>query len=180
MFRLACGTPSWLMFVALALLLLGLPAASQERPDAEAGGFVDPEPCPPAPHRTYSLGLGQTYGGVGGAIEFYLGDGRASLGFGAGRVVEGAGFGLTARGFFGPQRTRGWAEGSISLLAQELEGGIFGPVTERRNLIGPGVAGGLRLIPKAGLTFTLGAGAGRARGRTIPMVNLGVGWTTPK
>jgi hypothetical protein len=178
MFRPVHGIPPWIMFVSLGFLVPALPGSAQVGPEGSAEEAEEPEPGPPGLNWTFSAGLGQTYGGVGGALEFYLADARASLGLGAGRLPDGPGFGMTARVFFGSPRTRGWVETSVSLLNQETEGGFFGPVTEKRDLIGPGVAGGLRLMPTAGLTLTLGAGAGYAGGRTIPMINLGVGWST--
>jgi hypothetical protein len=178
--RPARGILSWGVVVALGLSSAPGPAAAQERPDADTGGVAAPEPPAPAPTWTFSAGIGQTYGGLGAAAEYYLADGRVSLGLGAGRIPDGAGFGVTGRAFFGPPRTRGWIEGSISLLGQETEGGLFGPVTDRRDFIGPGVSGGLRLMPASGLTLTLGGGAGYARGRTLPMIHLGAGWTTLK
>ena len=153
-------------FCAAILLLCVLPAslpAQQRQPAVALTG-----------------GLGNTLGGLGAGVDYYLAGSRVSASAGLGYwpdgsvcdsgTLSGAG---ALRGFVG-NRHRGFLEVSYSLLAVScfLAGGID-------HHYGPGLSLGYRYTGSDGFTFTAAGGIGDVPGEfgTEGLILLSLGYT---
>ena len=148
------------------LLLLSAPLLGQER----------------RPVVTLIGGLGNVLGGLGAGAEYYVANGRVSLGAGLGYwpgaslcdqgTFSGAG---ALRAFLGGRRHRAVLEASYSLLQVSC---TFGSDEIDRHY-GPGISLGYRYTGSDGFTFTAGVGVGEgaAEAGAEPIILLGLGYT---
>ena len=133
-----------------------------------------------APLVSVMAGAGHPFGGVGLQGEFLIANGRVGILGGAG-IMPGSYYlrspitgNAGLRYYFGRQEHRIFAGASWSLLgAFDLE--ILGVPTVYQ--YGPGISLGYSFLSTVGLPVTVGAGLGRTRHETVPIGELGVGWT---
>ena len=136
-----------------------------------------------APLVSLTAGVGHPFGGFGLQGEILIADGRFGMIGGAGTlpgihylrspITGAAGF----RYYFGRQEHRLFANASWSVLrAYDLL--MLGVPTVYQ--YGPGISLGYSFLSKVGFTFMVGAGVGRTSHETIPIGELGLGWTWRK
>jgi len=127
-----------------------------------------------------TVGAGHSFGGIGLQGEVLIADGRLGILGGAGTLpgfhylrspITGA---VNFRYYFTRQQHRLCANASWSLL-QAYDLLMLGVPTVYE--YGPGICLGYSFVSKAGLTFTVGAGVGRTSHETVPIGELGLGWT---
>lgn len=131
-----------------------------------------------------SLGLGNPYGWLGGAVEAYAFDGRASIRLGAGYPPRSEGlwgfavWAASMRRYFGSDRHGLAVEASYSLLTYNGLS-VNGVLLSETRRYGPGVAAAYRLTGASGLHLdvSLGSGWSVAGSRLRPTVGVGAGYT---
>lgn len=139
----------------------------------------------PAQHRrpvvALTGGLGNTVGGLGAGVDYYLAGSRVSVSAGVGYwpseslcdrgTLSGA---AAVRGFIG-SRHRGFLELSYSLL--QISCTLAGDDIDRH--YGPGLSLGYRYTGSDGFTFTAAGGVGDVPGDfgTEPIILLSLGYT---
>jgi len=128
---------------------------------------------------TITVGAGNVYGGIGLNLDLYLFTEHLSAFGGVGIVPDTRAFWAHAVGLryhAGGHHHRVFGEVAYCLLdwAYYADIGIDDPVTD----YGPAVSVGYRFMTNAGLTFTIGVGAGPTNHEGIfPVAHLGAGWT---
>ena len=150
--------------ILLASASAVLPVAAQDSPAlAYTGRRV-----------TGMLGLGNTFGGFGGTLEYFLSQGRASVFIGLGALP---GAGVTAAGGMrvhtGGTQHRLFLEAAVSPLAVSV-----GPYDDRTRY-GPAISVGYNYATLGGFSLLIGGGAGWAPAIDAmePVLNLGFGYT---
>ena len=133
-----------------------------------------------APLASLTAGVGHPFGGIGLQGEILLADGRLGIIGGAGTlpglhylrspITGTVGF----RYYLARQQHRFYANASWSLL-RSYDLLMLGVPTVYE--YGPGFSLGYSFLSKVGFTFTVGAGVGRTGHETIPIGELGLGWT---
>ena len=133
-----------------------------------------------APLVAMTAGVGNAFGGFGLRAEFFVADGRLGLLAGGG-ILPGNYYlrspfagAASVRYYFGRQQHRLFVDASWSPLDAY---DILVPGVPTVVKFGPGVSLGYTFQSKSGLTLTLGAGVGRTSFETVPIVQLGFGWT---
>lgn len=128
-------------------------------------------------------GAGHPFGGVGLQGEFLIANGRVGILGGAGILpgfhylrspITGA---ASLRYYFGRQEHRLFASASWSLLRVF---DLLMPGVPEIYQYGPGVSLGYSFLSRVGFTVAVGAGLGRTSHETVPIGQLGVGWTWRK
>jgi hypothetical protein len=156
-------------FAVLTILLATLSSA------APVSAQDSSEPLPP--RRVGGMvGAGNTFGGLGGSLEWFAARSRISIvaGFGA---TRGAGVAAAGglRGHTGGARHRLFVEAAVVALALSDAAGL----SDSHPWYGPALSVGYSYTSKGGLAFLAGAGAGRAVSisETWPVLNVGLGYT---
>ena len=133
-----------------------------------------------APLLALTAGAGHPFGGIGLQGEMLIADGRLGILGGVGTLP---GFhylrspftgSAGVRYYFGRQRHRFFADASWSLLdATDLL--MLGVPTVYH--YGPDFSLGYSFLSKVGFTFMVAGGVGRTNHETLPIGQLGIGWT---
>lgn len=165
---------------AICLALLGTPAAAAAQ-ESTSGVLA-----PSRPAFGVTVGFGSVLGWLGGSVEYYFLDGRASAALGAGYIPEivfddnptSAAFSAAVRRYLGSGTHRAAVELSVSLVYFEwiTQNGVL---VESHQYYGPGLTAGYRYTTDGGLHFDASLGAGWAVGdRSVTQIGtLGVGYT---
>src|SRR3954451_23849588 len=153
--------------VAIALMSLGAGTAEGQEPARK-------------PVVSLTGGTGNTLGGFGAGLEYYLANSRVSASLGVGywpvescsSTFSGA---AALRGFTGGRHHHAFLEGSYSLV--QIECGLDSDQIDRN--YGLGISAGYRYISGGGFTFTAGAGVGAAGSGngSEPLILLSFGYT---
>jgi hypothetical membrane protein len=172
----------WIELLAVRLLKLariGVAPAAAVGLMLIAGTAEGQEPAR-KPVVSLTGGLGNTLGGFGTGLEYYLANTRVSASVGVGywpvescsSTFSGA---AALRGFTGGRHHRGFLEGSYSLV--QVECGLDSDQIDRN--YGLGISAGYRYISGGGFTFTAGAGVGAAGAGngSEPLILLSLGYT---
>jgi hypothetical protein len=128
---------------------------------------------------SFTGGIGNTLGGVGGGLEYYLADSRISASLGLGYwpsdgFCSGTPSGAAAlRALTGGRHHRAFLEGSYSLVQIAC---FIGSDDLRRDY-GPGLSAGYRYISGGGFTVSAGAGVAAGEDGSVLLVLLGLGYT---
>ena len=134
-----------------------------------------------APLVSLTAGAGHPFAGIGLRGEVLIADGRLGILGGAGTLPGWQGHlrspitgTASVRYYFGRQGHRFFANASWSLLsAADLELPGVPTVFE----YGPGLSVGYSFLSKVGFTLMVGGGVGRTSHETVPIGELGLGWT---
>ncbi len=134
-----------------------------------------------APLLSLMAGVGHPFGGIGLQGEVLIANGRLGIIGGAGTLPGSHYLRSPITGTAGlryylvsTQGHRLFANASWSLLrAYDLL--LLGVPTVYQ--YGPGISAGYSFLSKVGLTFTVGGGVGRTSHETVPIGELGIGWT---
>lgn len=133
-----------------------------------------------APVVSLTAGAGQPFGGIGLRGEVLIADGRLGILGGAGTLPgfhylrSSISATASVRFYFGRQGHRLFANASWSVL-RSYDLLMLGVPTVYQ--YGPGLSLGYSFLSKAGLTLTVGGGVGRTSHETVPIGELGLGWT---
>jgi len=127
-----------------------------------------------------AAGAGNAFGGIGLRGEVFVARGRISVLAGAG-ILPGSYYlrsphagAASLRYYVGRQQHRLYMDASWSLL-QVYDLLLLGVPTVFD--YGPGFSLGYTFMSRTGLTLTVGMGLGRATHDTVPIAQLGIGWT---
>jgi hypothetical protein len=151
--------------VVLAAMLAGAPAYAQDA-------------APPASTRSVSgmAGLGNSFGGLGGILEYFVADSRLSVVAGLGSVP---GAGVAGAGGLRVQTTgaqhRLYLEAAVAPLALSDAIGF----TDAQTWYGPALSAGYSYAGRAGFSVLVGGGVGWAPAIETfePVLNVGLGYT---
>jgi hypothetical protein len=143
-----------------------------------AGSVEGQEPDRP-PVVSFTGGVGNTLGGLGGGLEYYVARSRISAALGLGYwpsdglcsgILSGA---AAVRAFTGGRHHRVFLEGSYSLVQIAC---FLGSNNVQRDY-GPGISAGYRYISEGGFTLTAGAGVADGDDGSVALILLGLGYT---
>ena len=143
------------------------------------GGPVCAQDCTPlGPARRVSgrVGMGNTFGGFGGGLEYLVANSRMSLVAGLGGVP---GTGVAAAGGLrihtARSRHRLYVEAAVAPLAVSDAIGF----SDDQTWYGPALSAGYSYAARTGFSALAGAGVGWAPGITTfePVLNVGLGYT---
>lgn len=168
--------PSTIILVGALLVIGSADVASQENSDTSAVFS----------HRrraTITAGLGNTFGWLGAAGEYYLMDGHASAVIGLGywpfEDYRGIAYAAALRRYIGGRKHRLFVEGSWSGVYKSERYDPSAGTIRTDTHYGPGASVGYQYTAGSGFTFIVGGGAGwEPEFRDIStIITLGVGYT---